>query len=220
MKIIFVCGSRDFFKMKQLRNIKCILVGDSKSGKTALLYTISKGIFPTKHLPTVINNINLGWTFEEYQATISFWDTPGNEEQEEVRSVAYQNADVVLIAFSLNKLKDLSHVRDKWYREIQKYCPKASILLIGTNLDKREDLSYDHNIVNKFENDCQMRKEEDMISYSKGLSIAKEVGATSYIETSAKQEVGFKEIKNQIFRSVLSRHRRYECTNLIASYSK
>ena len=197
--------------MKQLRSIKCVLVGDSKSGKTALLYTISKGIFPTKHLPTVINNVNFGWKFDEYQATISFWDTPGNDQQEEVRSVAYQNADVVLIAFSLSKLKDLSHVRDKWCREVQKYCPQASIILIGTNLDKREDLSYDHNIVNKYGNDYHMNKEDDMISYSKGLSIAKEIGATSYIESSAKQEVGFNEIKNQIFRSVLKRNRRYEC---------
>ena len=197
--------------MKQLRSIKCVLVGDSKSGKTALLYTISKGIFPTKHLPTVINNVNFGWKFDEYQATISFWDTPGNDQQQEVRSVAYQNADVVLIAFSLSKLKDLSHVRDKWCREVQKYCPQASIILIGTNLDKREDLSYDHNIVNKYGNDYHMNKEDDMISYSKGLSIAKEIGATSYIESSAKQEVGFNEIKNQIFRSVLKRNRRYEC---------
>ena len=205
--------------MKQLRNIKCILVGDSKSGKTALLYTISKGIFPTKHLPTVINNVNLGWNFEEYQATISFWDTPGDEKQEEVRSAAYLNADVALIAFSLNKSKDLSHVKDKWYREVQKYCPKASILLIGTNLDNREDLSYDHNIVNKYGKEFLMRKEEDMISYSKGLSIAKEIGATSYIETSAFHEVGFKEIKNQIFRSVLNKNKRYERTKIIANYS-
>lgn len=206
--------------MKQLRSIKCVLVGDSKSGKTALLYTISKGIFPTKHLPTVINNVNFGWNFEEYQATISFWDTPGDEQQEEVRSVAYQNADVILIAFSLNKLKDLSHIRDKWYREVQKYCPKASILLVGTNLDKREDLSYDHNIVNKHGNEFQMRKEEDMISYSKGLSIAKEIGAISYIESSAKQEVGFKEIKDQIFRCVLNKNRRYESIKMITYYSE
>ena len=204
--------------MKQLRSIKCVLVGDSKSGKTALLYTISKGIFPTKHLPTVINNINFGWKFDEYQATISFWDTPGNDQQEDIRTVAYQNADVVLIAFSLNNLKDLSRVRDKWYREVQRHCPKASILLIGTNLDKREDLSYDHNIVNKFGNDYRMRKEDDMITYSKGLSIAKEIGATAYIETSAKQGVGFKEIKDQIFRCVLNENRRYECTKTIAFF--
>ena len=202
--------------MKQLRSIKCVLVGDSKSGKTALLYTLSKGIFPTKHLPTVINNGN----FEEYQATISFWDTPGDEQQEEVRSAAYLNADVVLIAFSLNKLKDVSHVSDKWYQEVQKYCPQATILLIGTNLDNREDLSYDYNIVNKYGKEFLMRKEEDMISYSKGLSIAKEIGATSYIETSAFHEVGFKEIKDQIFRSVLNKNKRYERTKIIAYYYK
>ena len=195
--------------MKQLRSIKCVLVGDSKSGKTALLYTLSKGIFPTQHLPTVINNVNVGWKFEENQATISFWDTPGDEKEEEARSMAYQNADVILITFSLNKLKDVSHIKKKWFNEVQNYSSNASILLIGTNLDKREDLSYDHNVVNKSTIDYQRRKEEDMVSYSKGLTIAKEIGAISYIESSAKNDVGFKEIKDQILRSYLKRNRRY-----------
>ena len=184
------------------------MVGDSKSGKTALLYTLSKGIFPTQHLPTVINNVNVGWKFEDNQATISFWDTPGDEKEEDARSVAYQNADVILITFSLNKLKDVSHIREKWFNEVQKYCSNASILLIGTNLDKREDLSYDHNVVNKSTIDYQRRKDEDMVNYSKGLTIAKEIGATSYIESSAKNDVGFKEIKDQILRSYLSRKTR------------
>ena len=194
--------------MKQLRSIKCVLVGDSKSGKTALLYTLSKGIFPTQHLPTVINNVNVGWKFEDNQATISFWDTPGDEKEEDARSVVYQNADVILITFSLNKLKDVSHIREKWFNEVQKYCSNTSILLIGTNLDKREDLSYDHNVVNKSTIDYQRRKDEDMVNYSKGLTIAKEIGATSYIESSAKNDVGFKEIKDQILRSYLSRKTR------------
>ena len=194
--------------MKQLRSIKCVLVGDSKSGKTALLYTLSKGIFPTQHLPTVINNVNVGWKFEDYQATISFWDTPGDEEKEDVRSVAYQNADVVLVAFSLSKLKDLNHVQDKWCQEVQNHCPKAPVILIATNLDKREDLSYDHHIVNKFVNEYDLIKEEDMVSYRQGLKIAKEVGAISYIESSARHEVGFKEIKDEIFRSVLNKDKR------------
>ena len=196
------------FKMKQLRSIKCVLVGDSKSGKTALLYTLSKGIFPTQHLPTVINNVNVGWKVEENQATISFWDTPGDEKEEEARSMAYQNADVILLTFSLNKLKDVSHIKKKWFNEVQNYCPNASILLIGTNLDKREDLSYDHNVVNKSTIDYHRRKDEDMVSYSKGLTIAKEIGAISYIESSAKNEVGFQEIKDQILRSYLIRNRR------------
>lgn len=195
--------------MKQLRSIKCVLVGDSKSGKTALLYTLSKGIFPTQHLPTVINNVNVGWKFEENQATISFWDTPGDEKEEEARSMAYQNADVILITFSLNKLKDVTHIKKKWFNEVQNYSPNASILLIGTNLDKREDLSYDHNVVNKSTIDYQRRKEENMVSYSKGLTIAKEIGAISYIESSAKNDVGCKEIKDQILRSYLKRNRRY-----------
>ena len=200
--------------MKQLRSIKCVLVGDSKSGKTALLYTLSKGIFPTQHLPTVINNVNVGWKFEENQATISFWDTPGDEKEEEARSMAYQNADVILITFSLNKLKDVTHIKKKWFNEVQNYSPNASILLIGTNLDKREDLSYDHNVVNKSTIDYQRRKEEDMVSYSKGLTIAKEIGAISYIESSAKNDVGFKEIKDQILRSYLKRNRRYGKENI------
>ena len=195
--------------MKQLRSIKCVLVGDSKSGKTALLYTLSKGIFPTQHLPTVINNVNVSGMFEDNQATISFWDTPGDIEQEDIRSMAYQNADFILITFSLNKLKDVSHVRERWYNEVKKYCPNASILLIGTNLDKREDLSYDHNVVTKSTVDYPIRKDEDIVTYSNGLSIAKEIGAIAYIESSAKNEVGFKEIKDHIFRSFLNKNRRY-----------
>ena len=197
------------------------MVGDTKSGKTALLYTLSKGIFPTEYLPTVINNVNVRWTFKkEYQTTICFWDTPGNESMNStlrenggnntdltsgygLRISAYQNADVIIIAFPLHKLQALDQVRDKWHQEIKTHCPNAPIILVGTNMDKR-DYFYTDDYLCRIDN--IQNALDEVIDYKQGLKVAKDIGAKKYLETSAQLRLGFEDLYNEICNLVIKRN--------------
>ena len=193
--------------MKKFKNIKCVLVGESKSGKTALLYTLSKGIFPNQYLPTVINNVNVKWTFDGYQTTICLWDTPGHEDLYSLRNSIYQNADVVIIAFRLHKSSKLHHVRDKWHAEVRKHCPRVPIILVGTNMDIREHLSHDNNLIDDLHTNRRHTKDE-VVDYKSGLAMAKEIGAIKYLESSARLRVGFEDLYNEICKAVIYRGKR------------
>ena len=63
-------------------------------------------------------------------------DLGGQPEQKDIRSLAYDGADVFLVAFSLRELSTLNNIPSFWMQEIkdanQEHVPK---ILIGTMSD-------------------------------------------------------------------------------------
>ena len=51
----------------------------------------------------------------------SLWDTAGQEEFESIRVLAYDDTDILLIAFSVTERASFDNVREKWFKEVLKY---------------------------------------------------------------------------------------------------
>ena len=49
------------------------------------------------------------------------------------------NTDVVLVCFSTVVPESLENVSKKWVPEIQQHCPGTPFLLVGTQIDLKED---------------------------------------------------------------------------------
>ena len=47
--------------------------------------------------------------------------------------------DVFLVCFSATSNASLSNVESKWIPELNRHCPGAPIILVGTKADLRED---------------------------------------------------------------------------------
>ena len=59
---------------------------------------------------------------------LSLWDTAGQEEFDRLRSLSYDNTDVVVLCFSVDSKDSLENVESKWVGEIQENCPGVKLV--------------------------------------------------------------------------------------------
>lgn len=76
-------------------------------------------------------------------------------------------------------------MREKWVPEIRRHCPKAPVLLVGTQADLRQDVKVL----------IQLAKyKERPVDPQEALSCAEEVQVVSYMECSALTQKNLKEV--------------------------
>lgn len=121
------------------------------------------------------------------------WDTAGQEDYDRLRPLSYPQTDVFLICFSLVSPPSFENVRTKWWPEISHHAPNIPMILVGTKLDLREDP----------ETISKLRERRMApISYQNGNAMARDIGATKYLECSALTQKGLKGVFDEAIRSV------------------
>uniref|UniRef100_A0A8C6WH60 Rho family GTPase 2 n=1 Tax=Neogobius melanostomus TaxID=47308 RepID=A0A8C6WH60_9GOBI len=151
---------------KGLLRCKIVVVGDTECGKTALLHVFAKDSYPENYVPTV---------FENY--TLNMWDTSGSAYYDNVRPLAYPDADAVLICFDISRPETLDSVLKKWQGETQEFCPNAKIVLVGCKLDMRTDLSVMRELA---------KHRLIPVTHEQGTGLARQIGAVAYAECTSK----------------------------------
>eukprot|EP01098_Paradermamoeba_levis_P000972 TRINITY_DN1108_c0_g3_i2.p1 TRINITY_DN1108_c0_g3~~TRINITY_DN1108_c0_g3_i2.p1 ORF type:complete len:520 (-),score=96.42 TRINITY_DN1108_c0_g3_i2:459-2018(-) len=122
-------------------NCKMVVVGDDEIPKTELLKTYIVGRDP-KEPPAKISNFNTFVNLDGLEVNLDLWDLPSaNEQTEEQRASFYQNADVILLMFSVVRPSSLEHVKTVWSNEVKKYCPNTPVILVGTEAHLRDQKS-------------------------------------------------------------------------------
>lgn len=147
---------------------KIVIVGDGACGKTSLLYVFTLGEFPTEYHPTVFENYVTDCRIDGKAVQLALWDTAGQEEYERLRPLSYANSHVVLIGFAIDQPDSLESAKTKWVKEIKAYCANTPYLLIGLKKDLR--------INNKSKKFVQIPQAEQ---------VADQIGAKTYLESSA-----------------------------------
>jgi len=149
------------------------------------------------------------------QAQLRIWDTFGDHEKN--RRFAYQNAHVVILCFSIGMPSSLRNVNAKWYPEIKKYAPRASIILVGTQLDRRHTDPCVFKCLTNFTTLTDILKNDlhDLKGKSKrqtvqqciqpefGRQTAREIGAANYMETSVVTKHGVNDVFENAIRVAL-----------------
>ena len=92
--------------------------------------------------------------------------------------------------------KSLESVSEKFIPEIIRYCPRTPFLLVGTQLDLKEDRATVDRLASK---------NQAPISSDVGLEIAKQVGASKYLECSSLTMEGVKTVIDQAIVEALKR---------------
>ena len=149
--------------------IRVVAVGDGAVGKTCMLVVFKGDPFPEDYEPTIFENHHEMRQYNGKTYCLHLWDTAGQEEYDRLRPMSYAKADVVLICFALNSKESLKSVTKRWMLEINEFCPKASVVLVGTKSDL-----WDENA-------------EDAITKEEIEQVATEIKAFKYVLCSARK---------------------------------
>ncbi|TXT09589.1 uncharacterized protein COLE_03523 [Cutaneotrichosporon oleaginosum] len=153
--------------------------------------------FPEEYVPTVFENLvtnvphptDPGKTIE-----MALWDTAGQEDFDRLRPLSYNDTDVILIVFACNHRPSLENVYDKWYPEMSHFCEGVPLLLVCTKTDLRNDPTT---------KSLMAAQGVTPVTPAEGEKVAKEIGARRYLECSAKEGRGVKEVFETAIRESL-----------------
>ncbi|XP_041732847.1 rho-related GTP-binding protein RhoG [Coregonus clupeaformis] len=178
-----------------MQSIKCVVVGDGAVGKTCLLISYTTNAFPKEYIPTVFDNYSAQVTVDSRTISLNLWDTAGQEEYDRLRTLSYPQTNVFVICFSIASPPSFENVKHKWHPEVTHHCPNTPILLVGT----KKDLRNDPEVLKKLKDQNQTT-----ITQQQGSALARQIHAIKYLECSALNQDGIKEVFAEGVRAFLN----------------
>jgi len=121
--------------------------------------------------------------------TLGLFDTAGQEDYDRLRPLSYPQTDVFLVCFSVTSPASFENVREKWFPEVHHHCPGVPCLIVGTQVDLREDASVKEKLAKQR---MQPVRRED------GEKMAKDLGAVKYVECSALTQYKLKDVFDEV----------------------
>ena len=127
-----------------------------------------------------------------FDVHVGLWDTAGQEDYDRLRPLSYPQTDVFLVCFSIISRSSYENVKTKWIPEIKHHVPEAPFLLVGTKTDLRNDAEI-------------TQKVGQVLQMTDGTSLAKDLGAKTYVECSALTQDGLKNVFDEAIRAALNK---------------
>ncbi|XP_006891634.1 PREDICTED: cell division control protein 42 homolog [Elephantulus edwardii] len=168
---------------------KCVVVGDGAVGKTCLLISFTTNKFPSEYVPTVFDNYVITVITGGEPYTLGLFDTAGQEDYDRLRPLSYPQTDVFLVCFSVVSPSSFKNVKEKWVPEITYHCPKTPFLLVGTQIDLRDEK------LNK--------NKQKPITPETAENLARDLKAVKYVECSALTQKGLKNVFDEAILAAL-----------------
>ncbi|KAJ2413371.1 GTPase Cdc42 [Coemansia sp. RSA 2530] len=168
-----------------MQTIKCVVVGDGAVGKTCLLISYTTNKFPSEYVPTVFDNYAVTVMIGDEPYTLGLFDTAGQEDYDRLRPLSYPQTDVFLVCFSVTSQASFENVKEKWFPEVSHHCPGVPCIIVGTQVDLREDAVTLQKLA---------KNKQKAIMEEQGLMLARELKAAKYVECSALTQKGLKNV--------------------------
>uniref|UniRef100_A0A8C9DI70 Cell division control protein 42 homolog n=1 Tax=Prolemur simus TaxID=1328070 RepID=A0A8C9DI70_PROSS len=163
--------------------IKCVVVGDGAVGKTCLLISYTTNKFPSEYVLTVFDNYAVTVMIGGEPYTLGLFDTAG-----------YPQTDIFLVCFSVVSPSSFENVKEKWVPEITHQCPKTPFLLVGTQIDLRDDPSTIEKLA---------KNKQKPITPETAEKLARDLKAVKYVECSSRTQKGLKNVFDQAILAAL-----------------
>lgn len=191
--------------------------------RTCLLISYTTNKFPSEYVPTVFDNCKqpsaqnptnildaVTVMIGEDPYTLGLFDTAGQEDYDRLRPLSYPQTDVFLVCFSVTSPASFENVKEKWFPEVHHHCPGVPCLLVGTQVDLRDDQA---------QMDKPGRQKQRPITAEQGERLARELGAVKYVECSALTQRGLKNVFDEVSRSVAGNEVRVNIYRLLSRRS-
>ena len=113
----------------------------------------------------------------------------GQEDYDRLRPLSYPQTDVFLVCFSVTSPASFENVKEKWFPEVHHHCPGVPCLIVGTQVDLRDDSQ----VIEKL-----ARQKQRPVAIEQGERLARELGAVKYVECSALTQKGLKNVFDEV----------------------
>ena len=166
--------SKDFFNI--------VVVGDSNTGKSALMSVLMDGKLTNQDLPEYFKTFTHKMKVDGKKIELGLWDTAGEASYEGLRRLSYPNCSLVLVCYAVNSRESFENINKVWLPEIKRNGPpNVPIVIVGTKQDLRPRASLipngsDSQIIGGF------------VKYDEGMHLADSIGASSFLECTAHNE--------------------------------
>ena len=120
----------------------------------------------------------------------------GQEDYDRLRPLSYPQTDVFLVCFSVVSPPSFENVKEKWFPEIRHHCPNVPCIIVGTQMDLREDKATLEKLA---------KNKQKPIATKDGESLAQSLNAVTYIECSAYKQKNVKDVFDEAIIAVLER---------------
>ncbi|KAH7112427.1 P-loop containing nucleoside triphosphate hydrolase protein [Dactylonectria macrodidyma] len=173
---------------------RCVVVGDGAVGKTCLLISYTTNKFPSEYVPNIFDNYAVTVIIGDEPYTLRMFDTAGQEDFDRLRPPLYPHIDVFLVCFSVTSPASFENVREKWFPEVHHHCPGVPCLIVGTQVDLRDDPSIRDKLAKQ--KMAPVRRED-------GERMARDLGAVKYVECSALKQYKLKDVFDEAIVAAL-----------------
>ncbi|CAG9806891.1 unnamed protein product [Chironomus riparius] len=120
----------------------------------------------------------------------SLLDTPGQDDYEHLRPLAYNNVSAFIICYSINNRDSFESISIKLIPELKLIFEwPVPVILVATKIDLRD-----------YPN---VRQKELLITTDEGLQLANQIQANKFIECSAKLNIEIREAVHEALRAAL-----------------
>jgi len=162
---------------------KCIVVGDSGTGKTCLLSRFINDQFRLSHNTTIgVEFCTHVHTIDNQTIKLQIWDTAGQEKFNSITRLYYRGSVCVFVVFDITNRESFIHIQS-WIKDI-KECNTTphKLILIGNKIDKIDKIDKINainkiNIINTI--DSRQVTTQEAITFAEKHNM-------KYFETSAK----------------------------------
>ena len=167
-------------QQKKTIETKIVLLGDQNVGKSSIAQRYCKNIFSDKHVATI------GGAYFQQKVQIKggnslllhIWDTGGQERFRAMASLYYKDATAALLCYDVTSKESLSNL-NYWIDQLKEN---------GTS-QTGEPI-----IICIAGNKCDVNPSEKKISFDELRNFAKDNNVDIFMETSAKNDIGIKEL--------------------------
>ncbi|KAI0914258.1 P-loop containing nucleoside triphosphate hydrolase protein [Ustulina deusta] len=161
--------------------MRFVFVGDAECGKSSILLRFYRNTFTPHYNPTHYELFQKVVAVDEEDTDIELWDTAGDVTLEQLGRLSYLAWDAVFLCFSVDSERSFDNARTQWITQIRRYARGVPLILVGTKTDRRVGASLWTPLYPSL---------EPRITVTEGTMVATAIGATRYVECSAKTGQG------------------------------
>lgn len=169
-----------------LTHKQIILVGDSSCGKSALAIRLTHSLFSENYIPTEFESHTTEIETQGGCVKLTLQDVSGTKERTEVRKLAYEGCDAILICFDVTDKASYESIETRWVPEITSVSPGIPVFVAACKKDLAES-------DDETDNDDVFQKEVE--------TLVEKIGAVGYLECSASTNYNVEQIFHQILEA-------------------